>query len=65
VALHLSFLACWENVVTFGLPDPDEALREAEEREVDAERKALADAQAAGDENPEPDANEDDDGEKA
>jgi hypothetical protein len=49
--------------VTFGLPDPDEALREAEERDVEAERKALAESQAA-DERPEPDADGDDEGEK-
>ena len=49
--------------MTFGLPDPDEALREAEERDVDAERKALAEAQAAADESAEADSN-DDEGEK-
>jgi len=26
--------------MTFGLPDPDEALREAEQRDLDAERQA-------------------------
>ena len=50
--------------MTFGLPDPDEALREAEERDVDAERKALAESQAAADESSERDANDDDEGEK-
>jgi hypothetical protein len=46
--------------VTFGLPDPDEALREAEERNLEAERKAeLAEAQAAPDDASEPEPNDD------
>jgi len=50
--------------VTFGLPDPDEALREADERDLEAERKAeLAEAQAAADESAKPDPNVGDDDE--
>ena len=46
-------------MVTFGLPDPDEALREAEQRDVEAERKAeLAETEAPADEKPEPDPND-------
>jgi hypothetical protein len=51
--------------VTFGLPDPDEALREAEQRDVEAERKAeLSEAETPPDESPEPDANDVEEGEK-
>ena len=58
-------LASWENVVTFGLPDPDEALREAEQRDVEAERKAeLAESEAPADEKPEPDPNDEAEDEK-
>ena len=51
--------------MTFGLPDPDEALREAEQRDVEAERKVeLAEPEASADESPEPDASDVDEGEK-
>jgi len=45
--------------VTFELPDPDEALRQAEERDLEAERKAeLKEAQASA-ERPESDPDDD------
>jgi hypothetical protein len=48
-----------------GLPDPDEALREAELRDLQAERDAeLAQERARRDESPEPDANDGDEGAK-
>ena len=51
--------------MTFGLPDPDEALREAEQRDVEAERKVeLAEPEAPADESSEPDASDVDEGEK-
>jgi hypothetical protein len=48
----------------FGLPDPDEALREAEQRDLEAERKAERKAEeseerAQANERPEPGANDD------
>jgi len=47
--------------MTFGLPDPDEALREAEQRDLEAERKAeQSEELAAADKGPEPDTNDDD-----
>ena len=50
--------------MTFGLPDPDEALREAEQRDVEAERKVeLAEPEAPADESSEPDASDVDEGE--
>ena len=50
--------------MTFGLPDPDEALREAEQRDMEAERKAERKAEeseerAQADQRPEPGANDD------
>ena len=51
--------------MSFGLPDPDEALREAEQRDVEAERKAeLADVEAPAAEKPEPDPNNEAEDEK-
>jgi hypothetical protein len=53
------------NVMSFQLPDPDEALREAEQRDLEAERKAeRSEEREHGDESPEPDATNDQ-GEKA
>jgi hypothetical protein len=53
--------------MSFGLPDPDEALREAEQRDLEAERKAeQTEELAEADKTPEPDTNDDeDDGEKS
>jgi hypothetical protein len=52
--------------MSFGLPDPDEALREAEQRDLEAELKAEQSKELAEvEKSPEPDANDDeDDGDK-
>jgi hypothetical protein len=49
-----------ENVMTgAGLNDPDEAIREAERRDLEAERdEEPAQERAPGEESPEPDAND-------